>query len=283
MVDPEPIPEEISAYQPLVERLLAFVVTAAVVYLAGRLLVRPAVRGVLRRRNARNETLVDATDRYVHLLVVVLAVFAGVGAAGYGRVVAGSALVVAAITVALGVAGQDVIGNLVSGAFLVSDPEFNVGDYIAWPDGEGVVEAIRFRVTRVRTVNNETVTVPNTELATSQVTSPYGRSVVRLTERVTVAYDDDLAAAQRTLEAAAAEMDLVQSDPSPEAWVVELGDGRVHLQVQYWVRDPRRVTVRRIQSRYARRAVERLLDAGFSVSPPATHAISGRVAVDDGE
>ncbi len=45
-----------------------------------------------------------------------------------------------------------VAGALISGLFLVADPDFNVGDWISWPGGEGVVEAVDFRVTRVRTI-----------------------------------------------------------------------------------------------------------------------------------
>jgi hypothetical protein len=74
-------------------------------------------------------------------------------------VLARSALIFAAATLAVGVAGQEVIGALIGGLFLVANPNFNVGDWIAWGDREGVVEAIGFRTTRVRTENNETLTI----------------------------------------------------------------------------------------------------------------------------
>lgn len=63
---------------------------------------------------------------------VVVAVAATV--AGFGGVVSGSAVIVAAGTVALGVAAQNVVANLVSGAFIVTDRNFNVGDWIEWND-----------------------------------------------------------------------------------------------------------------------------------------------------
>jgi len=72
-------------------------------------------------------------------------------------VIGGSAVIVAA----LGFAAQDVIGNLVSGAFIVTDPKFNIGDWIRWNEREGVIDDISFRATRVRTFDNEIITVPN--------------------------------------------------------------------------------------------------------------------------
>ncbi|MFP4626664.1 MAG: mechanosensitive ion channel domain-containing protein [Natronomonas sp.] len=44
--------------------------------------------------------------------------------------------------------------------FLVADPDVNVGDLIEWPGGEGTIEVVDFRVTRVRTRDNETISIP---------------------------------------------------------------------------------------------------------------------------
>ncbi|WP_276250112.1 mechanosensitive ion channel family protein [Haloarcula rara] len=80
-------------------------------------------------------------------------------------------LVAAGLTVAVGLAAQDVLGNFVSGAFIVTDPDLNVGDTIEWDGKRGVIVDIDLRVTRVRTPNNERIVVPNTELATGTVTN----------------------------------------------------------------------------------------------------------------
>jgi small-conductance mechanosensitive channel len=144
--------EEIAAdCVPLVERAMWGVGAFLLVYLIGRLVV---VRGIVRlvaARNSRTPTLVEAVERYTHLAVVLLAIAAGLSAAGFGHLLTGSAIVVAAVALAVGVAGLPVIGNVVSGLFPVVDPDFNVGDWIVWEDGEGIVETIRLRVTHVRT------------------------------------------------------------------------------------------------------------------------------------
>ena len=115
---------------------------------AGR---RPGDRQARRRSQQPDPELVEAVERYTHLAVVLLAIAAGLSAAGFGHLLTGSAIVVAAVALAVGVAGLPVIGNVVSGLFPVVDPDFNVGDWIVWEDGEGIVETIRLRVTHVRT------------------------------------------------------------------------------------------------------------------------------------
>jgi small conductance mechanosensitive channel len=51
-------------------------------------------------------------------------------AAGFGGIVGESALIVAALTLAIGFAAQDVISNFVAGVFIVYDRNFNIGDWI---------------------------------------------------------------------------------------------------------------------------------------------------------
>jgi len=82
---------------------------------------------------------------------------------------AGSALIAARVTLAVGLSAQDVLRNFVAGAFLVQDPDVNIGDRIRWEDEEGIIIGIDLRVTRVRTLDNEIIVVPNSELSTTVV------------------------------------------------------------------------------------------------------------------
>ncbi|PSP83929.1 hypothetical protein BRC83_06670 [Halobacteriales archaeon QS_1_68_17] len=162
----------IGEYDDALVLVVQFLAGFLTVFLPAWLLVLPALKRVVRQRNRGNPTLRGAIQRYVSGAAIVVAVLSGLVAAGYGRVLTGSALVVAAATLTVGVAGREVIGDLVSGLFLVTDRKFNVGDRIAWADSEGIVEAISFRITRVRTADNEVITVPNGDLATGVVRRP---------------------------------------------------------------------------------------------------------------
>ena len=273
-------PEEIvDTYEQLAGTAVGFVLGAAVVYTVGRLLIVPGVVRVVGSRNRNNPTLVSAVETYAHLSVVLLAAVVGVISAGYGSVFTNTALVIAALTVVFGVAGQEVIGSLISGMFLVSDPDFNVGDWISWPGGEGVVEAVDFRVTRVRTLNNETITVPNTELTTNTLNRPYGRDQYRNVERLFVAYDDDVELALKELVDVARTDDRILADPPPNSRIGELGGTAITLRAEFWVADPMDLDLVDIRSSFRRRVKARFDEVGLTLGPPSTHEMSGELDV----
>lgn len=273
----EQAPEEYGqAVEPFVWGVAAFFV----VYLLGRLLVLPGIMRVVRRRNQRNPTLVDAVRRYTQLLFLLVALIVGMAFSGYGDVLGGSALVIAAATLALGVAGQEVIGNLVSGLFLVIDPDFNVDDWIEWKNGAGVVETIRFRVTRVRTDNNEVITVPNTTLATTAVTRPYSRDQFRIVVEIAISTEEDIDAARAVLREEMAAIEDTLADPPPRIAVEEIDMDATWLSAQFWIGHPSRGDVRRVRSAYVTRVKERLQAEDITFSPPSEHELSGRIEVD---
>ncbi|XVH30422.1 mechanosensitive ion channel family protein [Haloferacaceae archaeon DSL9] len=261
--------------EPLGWFLAGFLVVAAV----GRFFVVPAIVRVIGSRNRNNPTITQATERYVGLFVLVVAAIAGLDLAGYGPALTRSGVFVGALTLAIGIAGRDVIGNVVSGLFLVADRNFNVGDWVRWGDSEGVVEAVSFRVTRIRSPDNESITVPNTELATTALTNPYSGSRYRVTEDIGVAYDDDLDAAVETLVEAARTTPEVLVAPSPTVQFLRFGEATVELRVRYWIADPTRKELAEVRLAYARRAKKLFDERGFSMSPPADHLLSGSLDV----
>lgn len=283
MVEVPPEVEQVSEeYSQLAEPAAWGVFAFVVAYLVGQLLVRPAVMRVIRRRNERNPTLVEAVGRYTRLGILVVASIVGLAFTGYGDLLSGSAIVIAAATLAIGVAGQAVIGNLVSGMFLVVDPDFNVGDWIEWDGGAGVVESIRFRVTRVRTGDFEVMTVPNTKLATSAVTRPYSRNRLRLAVGVGVPSGTDVDEMAAVLGEEALSMEEVRDDPPPSVAVEEVAGGMVDLRVRFWLDSPSRGRAVAVRSAYVQRLEDRLeskfgadsypdvevrIDGGFAEGP----------------
>ncbi|WP_415380976.1 mechanosensitive ion channel family protein [Halosimplex sp. TS25] len=274
-------PDELVDLAPTVVRGAWFLLGTVVVLLVGWYLVEPAISRVVRRRNRNNPTIQDAFTRYVRVLVVLLAVAVGAGVAGYATVLTSSAIVVAAGTLAVGVAAQSVVGSLVSGLVLVFDPEFSVGDYIEWDDGEGTVEAIALRVTRVENPDGALVTVPNTVLTSQPIRRPFGRGRYRVVERVAVDYDADVAAARSVLVDVASDLDAVSADPEPVAFVDELGETAVVVRVLFWLGDVRQAEVDDVRSAYTTAVKSRFEDAGIAISPAPTHELRGRIAVDE--
>jgi small-conductance mechanosensitive channel len=278
---PDWLRELLAGYGPVVRELFWFTVGLVVVYVLGRLLLVPGVTRIVSSRNRNNPTIASATSTYLRVVLVGFAVLTGLVTAGYGRLLSNSAVIIAAITFVTGIAGQQVFGSLISGMFLVADPDFNVGDWIEWDGGQGTVEAVHFRVTRVRTPNNGTIAVPNTQLTSSSLTRPFGRERYRVTEQVLVAYDEDTEHALLELRQTAEEDEAVMAEPSPNTRVLELGPNAITLQAEFWIDDPMDRSIVTIRSDFRRRVKRRFDEEGLTIAPPSGQSLSGEIAVEN--
>ena len=276
--DPVPLVVDVWSLEPLFFRTAAFLVAVIGTLAVGWFALKPAVSRLVRRRNLNNSTLEEAMTRYVRLAVVVVALFIGAGVAGFTGFLGNSALVIAAVTVAIGVAGQSVIGSLVSGTALVIDPEFNVGNYIQWDGGEGEVTSITLRVTRVRTPDGGLVTIPNTTLTDEPITRPFEGNNCRAVERVTVSYEDDIEAALYLLSDVTAEIDGILEAPEPESGIDAFGDDGVVLCVTYWIADPVE-NLFDVRSTFARTLKNRFKRAGIHINPSSKRDLEGELDV----
>ena len=273
-------PEGLAEYWPDVVRTAWFAAGVLVVLVVGVYLLQPVLARVVRSRNRNNPTLEEAVTRYFRLVVLVVAFFVGAAVAGYGQFLTNSALVIAAATLAIGVAAQTVIGSLISGVVLVLDPEFNIGNYIEWADGEGTIRSITLRVTRVQTPGGALVTIPNTVLTSQAITRPFGHGRYQVVERIGFAYEDDVDAALSHLGEAAIELENILDAPSPNVYVEEFGSDAVIAHVHYWLEDPDRRDVLAVRSAYAQSVKTRFEAAGLTISPASKRDLQGRIDVE---
>jgi small-conductance mechanosensitive channel len=235
---------------------VVFLAALVAVWLAGRLVLLPLFSRVLDRRG------LDAhARRPLEKVAFVVLIFVGVslafGVAGYGDFLQSLATVAAAATLAIGFAMQDVIANFVAGVFIFTDKPFRIGDWIEWDGNAGIVEDISFRVTRVRTFDNELLTVPNSNLTDGVVKNPVAKEQLRLQVPFGIGYDDDIdAATDIVLEEAEAHPDILD-DPAPSVRLSELGDSSVVLNSRVWIADPSRSDFVKTRGEYTRAVKER--------------------------
>ena len=265
-------------YVALFGQVVEFAVVTAVLYLLGRFGVEPAVRWLFARKKFE-QTIERAFQKILRAGIVVSAFAVGAWAAGLTGFLGGSALFVAALTLALGFAAQDVLSNFVAGVFIVQDRNFNIDDWIEWDDSAGFIQDIGFRVTRIRTFDNETVTVPNTELATNAVTNRMSNERLRISYTVGIGYGDDIDRTTRILVGAAEDDDDILEDPAPTVRVTELGDNAVFLQSRFWIADPDREDFSQARSRYIQRIKQRCTAAGIDLSTTTQHDVGGELTV----
>ncbi len=77
-------------------------------------------------------------------------------------------------TLAVGLALQDTLSNFFAGLYIFTDKPIRIGDYIELDTGDkGYVEEIGWRSTRIKTLPNNIVVVPNSKLAQSRIINYY--------------------------------------------------------------------------------------------------------------
>ena len=269
-----------STYAQLAEDGATFLVVAGLLYLVGRLVVVPLVRWGLSRSRI-DRTLESALSSAVHLVVIALTVLVAARIAGFRGTLAGTTLIAAGVTVAVGLAAQDVLGNFVSGAFIVTDPDLNVGDTIEWNGMQGVIVDIDLRVTRVQTQDNERILVPNSELATGTVTNRTSKGPIGISYEFGVDYDEDLDRLEAIVVNVARDLDHVAEKPAPEVGVSDLDATNVLVVGRMWIPNRRRNRLPEVRSAFIRGVHEACKAEGIDLTDTSQHAVDANVALVD--
>ncbi len=205
---------------------VVFVVAFVLVYALGKAIVLPIVDRSLKSRDLDTHAR-RPLKKVVSIGVVFVAISVAFGMAEYGNFLQSLATIAAAATLAIGFAMQDVIQNFVAGVFIYTDKPFRIGDWIEWDGNSGVVEDISLRVTRVRTFDNELLTVPNSNLTDGVIKNPVAKEQLRLKFVFGIDYDDDIDEATEIILDEARAHPEIMDDPEPSVRLVELGDSSV--------------------------------------------------------
>ncbi|MFC7194575.1 mechanosensitive ion channel family protein [Halosimplex aquaticum] len=260
---------------------ITFVVAFVAIYLLGRIFVMPLVNRVLSARDLDTHAR-RPLKKLTGILIVFVAVGAAFAFAGYGNILTALATIGAAATLAIGFAMQDVLKNFVAGVFIFTDKPFRIGDWIEWDDYAGVVEDISLRVTRVRTFDNELLTVPNSNLTDDVIKNPVANEQLRMKFVFGIGYEDDIDEATEIILDEADNHKGILADPEPSVRLTELADSYVGLQSRFWIANPSRSDFVRIQGEYVTAVKNRFDEAGINIPYPQRD-ISGGIDLDNVE
>jgi small-conductance mechanosensitive channel len=264
-------------YADAIGSALVFVAVLAAIYVVGRVAIIPVVDRVLDSQGLEKHAR-KPLQKLTSLLVAFVGIAVAFGLAGYGDFLQSLATVAAAATLAIGFAMQDVIANFVAGIFIFTDKPFRIGDWIEWDGNSGIVEDISFRVSRVRTFDNELLTVPNSQLTDGVIKNPVAKQQLRVQVPFGIGYDDDIERANEIiLEEANAHPDVLE-DPAPSVRLTELGDSSVVLKSRIWIDDPSRSDFVKTRGEYVTAVKERFDEDGVDIPYP-NRTLSGTIDV----
>ena len=264
-----PLPAE---WEAAVRKWLSPVVRGTVVFLGawGFWRAAPLCRLMLRSAQNRldlhtNQTLSRFFENMYRVIIVAFALLIVLDMFGVpvASLVAGAGIAGLAISLA----AQSTLTNLIAGVTLVLEHPFGIGDFIILGDVQGVVEDISFRSTRLRTADNVAITVENSKVCSEYIQNANDRNSRLWTFTLRLPYDtprERIDAACEALRAILAADDQIRED-SPVVTVDEVGERGVVLLVRAYTTTADFIQYLHIRDRLNRAMLSALEELGCAL------------------
>ena len=226
--------------QDHIPNLISFaieIVLALIFFFLGRIAIkwiRKLIRKMLERSNVDKgvETFVDSLLKFMLYGILLFTI-----ATKFGFDTASVAAMIASAGVAVGLAVQGSLSNFAGGILILLLKPFVVGDYIIEDNhgDEGTVKEIQLFYTKLLTVDNRTVVIPNGMLTNNSLTNVTHMDERKLELKVSISYESDLLKAKAVLADLIRKDSRIIQDKEHRIFVDELGDDGVILGMRCWV------------------------------------------------
>lgn len=174
-------------------------------------------------------TFIISFLRVLLYLIVVITALSTIGVN-----VASLITAVGAAALTAGLALQDTLGNLASGMIILLSKPFVAGDVLEFEGITGRVENIKVFFTTIHTLDNKTVTIPNSRLTTNNVVNCTKVDKRRVDLKYSISYDDDISKVKALIYNLISENDKILNEPEPTVYVGKHLDSGIEIVVMLW-------------------------------------------------
>lgn len=182
--------------------------------------------------------------------------------------IAASAISVAAGTV-IGFSSRNTISNAIAGILLLSSRPFKIGDRIRTAEDEsmiGDVIEITIIYTKIRTIRNELVTIPNQTLLENQIVNYSGMDMLATAIEVSVGYEVDKDRVKSLLVEAAGRTDGIIPNPPPYVLLVRFDNFAAVFELRAYTDRPNEFL--KIESDIRESVYKAFKDKGIDLTTP---------------
>lgn len=215
------------------------VLAALVAFFISRLVIR-WIRKIVRRsfeRSGADKGVEQFVDSLLKYGLYALLVFSLISSLGFDTT--SVAAVLASGGVAIGLALQGSLSNFAGGVLILLLKPFVVGDYIIEDTNgkEGTVKEIQIFYTKLSTIDNKTIVIPNGMLTNNSITNATAKDERQLDLRVGISYDADIRQAKSVIENLLIKDECIIKNEQINVFVHELADSAVVLGIRAWVKN----------------------------------------------
>jgi small-conductance mechanosensitive channel len=215
-----------------------FVIVMLMFFTASRLFNRLFIGKIMTRMNVEEGTRYNML-RVIHYLIMIIGAIVAFQFIGID--LSGLAVIFGLLSVGIGFGLQNVTSNFIAGLILLFERPIKIGDRITVGDTEGDVMEINIRSTTIKTLNNITIIVPNSEFISSNVINwSHGDPKIRINILVGVSYGSDIDTVIKALREVADEHPEALKIPKPDILLRSFGDSSWDMDLRIWISKPQR-------------------------------------------
>ena len=215
------------------------VLLALVFFFIGRILIK-WIRKIVRRSIERSsadkgvEQFVDSVFKFALYFLLIFSI-----ASKFGVDTTSVAALIASGGVAIGLALQGSLSNFAGGVLILLLKPFEVGDYIIEDSNgkEGTVKEIQIFYTKLSTIDNKTIVIPNGMLTNNSLTNATAKDERRLDLKLSISYSADLKKAKMLIENIIRQDESILKDDEIVVFVDDLSDSAVVIGARAWVKN----------------------------------------------
>lgn len=219
----------------LAEGLVDKLFTAVITLVVGILVIKAVIR-LLTRALEKSKLEKAAYSLILSLAKVGLYLMLGLSlATSIGINVTGVVALASVLTLAVSLALQNILTNVLGGFTLLTTHPFHSGDYVDIGGQSGTVTQIDMSYTRLVTPDNKVICIPNSTVLASEVVNYSANDTRRAEIKVSAGYD---APTQKVIDALAlaATVDNALLEPAPFAAVDSYGDNAINYVLRFWTK-----------------------------------------------
>lgn len=213
-----------------IDNWIAGIIILGVFYLLAQMATAAIKRTILKKRADVQEGVLILVERITKITVLILGVTIAFAINGLNFTA-----VIGALSLGIGFALKDIIGNFISGVIMLSQNRVNIGDFIKVKDILGTIVSIDTRATILQAIDGTEIVIPNQtmlgETLISYTTNPFRRVEIK----VGVDYKTDLPMVTSLVKAILEKDENVVVKPRPSVLVDGFGESSIDLVIRFWV------------------------------------------------
>jgi small-conductance mechanosensitive channel len=243
--------ESVTDWERLFSALIVFLVGFFVLRIGTRMLMRAVGKGL----REQSSELIRKTIVYIGATVLFVMVLNAAG------VSVGALLGAAGVLgIAVGIASQASLSNIISGLFLVSERFFEIGDIVRVGEHVGIVQSIDLLSIKLKTFDNLLIRIPNQLLIEKDFLNITRYSIRRMDFTIFVPAECEVDRVLDALRTVSAGIPQVLEEPEPLCLASEFGENGLKFLLGVWFERPHFLVVRngvmgRIQTVFRERGI----------------------------